>query len=292
MPLQPFRILMADDINDLARLRTEIDRIDDTVVDLLVERMGYVEAVAKAKGVGDGRLAIRPAREAAILRRLSARAKGRLPAHAVVRVWREVISAATSRQTPYTAVVHAPGNDNVAMERARSHFGMTTPLTQADSSSQALAMLDAGSAQVAVLGLFDPEDRWWATLQPVPGEGHQVFGKVPFVARDGLGQAWLLGPVVPEPSDADLSLIRIGTGPDFSPASLVEQLSKAGLPARHLAFAPEVGNEGASHLIEATGFFLGNEAELAEALISLRHELLHCTVLGAYPQGLLADAVG
>ena len=51
MPLQPFRILMADDINDLARLRTEIDRIDDTVVDFLVERMVYVEAVAKAKGV-------------------------------------------------------------------------------------------------------------------------------------------------------------------------------------------------------------------------------------------------
>jgi chorismate mutase / prephenate dehydratase len=289
-------MLMADDINDLARLRTEIDRIDDTVVDLLVERMGYVEAVAKAKGVGDGRLAIRPAREAAILRRLTARAGSQMPASSVVRIWREIISAATSRQTPYSVVVQAPNGEAIAMERARSHFGMTTPLLHAETGERALQALDAGEAAVAVLGLFASRDRWWARLRPSSIHGRQIFGRVPFVAKEDMGQAWLFGPVTPEPSGRDLSLIRIGTGPDFSPDRLVEQLGKAGLPVRHLAFAADggadSGEEGAAHLVEAEGFFVSNEAELAEATIVLRHELLHCMVLGAYPQGLTAGAAG
>jgi hypothetical protein len=113
---------------------------------------------------------------------------------------------------------------------------------------------------------------------------------VPFVEKAEAGQAWLLGPVMPEPSGTDQSLIRIGTGPDFSPERLVEQLDKAGLTVRHLAFVPDGGDDGAAHLVEADGFFLRNEGELAEALIALRHELLHCTVLGAYPRSLTVDA--
>ncbi|WP_027133698.1 chorismate mutase [Geminicoccus roseus] len=283
---------MADDIDNLARLRTEIDRIDDTVIDLLVERMGYVGAIAAAKGVGDGRLAIRPSREAAILRRLDGRADGKLPTDSVVRIWREIISAATSKQTPYAVAVQAPEAEPIAMERARSHFGMTTPLVRTETSDQALQLLLAGEVAVAALGLFDPEDRWWARLQPAELEGRQVFGRVPFVAKEGMGEAWLLGPVAPEPSGQDLSLVRIGTGPDFAPARLVEQLAKAGLPVRHLAVGPEGEGDGVVHLVEADGFFVANEDELAEATIVLRHELLHCTVLGAYPQGLAAGAAG
>lgn len=283
---------MADDLNNLARLRTEIDRIDDTVIDLLIERMAHVGAIALAKGVGDGRLAIRPAREADILRRLSARAAGRLPTEAIVRIWREIIGAATARQTPYTVVVQAPEDEAIAMERARSYFGMATSLLQARTSDEALAMLQEGAAQVAVLGLFDPEDRWWVKLRQPWMEGQHVFGRVPFVARDEMGDAWMFGPVTPEASGADLSLLRLETGPDFSPDRLAEQLGHAGLPVRHLAFAPDTGGDNALHLVEAEGFFMENEAGLAETLISLRHEVLHCTVLGAYPQGLTAATAG
>jgi hypothetical protein len=167
---------------------------------------------------------------------------------------------------------------------------MTTPLLHAETSRQALRALTAGEAKVAVLGLFDPEDRWWARLQQSLMEGRYVFGRVPFVTKDDVADAWLFGPVTPEPSGDDLSLLRLETGRDFDPQRLVDQLDKAGLAVRHLAFARDAGEEGAVHLVEAKGFFVGNEDRLAEALISLRHELLHCTVLGAYPQGLTVQA--
>ena len=56
---------------DLASLRQEIDRIDDTIADLLMERLGVVRAVGHAKGdLKSNRLALRLSREAQMMRRL------------------------------------------------------------------------------------------------------------------------------------------------------------------------------------------------------------------------------
>jgi murein tripeptide amidase MpaA len=168
---------------------------------------------------------------------------------------------------------------------------MVTPLIAASSSSDALRLLMAGDAKVAVLGLFDPEDRWWARLQPTLMEGRYVFGCVPFVAVDGMADAWLFGAVTPEASGDDLSLVRLEADLDVEPRRLVGRLAERGLQARHIAMVR--GNEGmAVHLVEVQGFLVGQEAELARTLAPVRQELLHFTVLGAYPRGLMNATAG
>src|SRR5690242_5812086 len=89
----------ADPAAVLAGLRAEIDRLDEAIHDLLMERARVVEKVA-AQG-GKGRVALRPGREADIVRRLLARHRGHLPARAVARIWRELLAATTAMQGPY-----------------------------------------------------------------------------------------------------------------------------------------------------------------------------------------------
>jgi chorismate mutase / prephenate dehydratase len=83
---------MTTDTVALARLRRQIDEIDDQIHDLMMRRAQIVVEIGTAKGTGP---MVRPGREAEILRRLVKRNR-LLPATALVRIWREMIVAMTS----------------------------------------------------------------------------------------------------------------------------------------------------------------------------------------------------
>ena len=77
-------------------LRREIDEIDDEMHDLLMRRTTVVDAIGALKK-SDGVPAIRPGREATILRRLITRHEGKFPRALVVRIWREILSGKIGR---------------------------------------------------------------------------------------------------------------------------------------------------------------------------------------------------
>src|ERR1700683_5377865 len=77
---------------DLDELRRRLDRIDDTLQDLLIERLEVVARVAAEKRSG-GLAPYLPAREAQILRRLVERQGDAFPTGTLVRIWRELLAA-------------------------------------------------------------------------------------------------------------------------------------------------------------------------------------------------------
>ena len=81
----------------LAALRAEIDAIDDALHDLVMRRAAVVARMAASRVKGDAS-SLRPGREASILRRLLARHSGALPPAALVRLWREILSASNAMQ--------------------------------------------------------------------------------------------------------------------------------------------------------------------------------------------------
>ena len=84
---------MAKPRSSIANLRREIDSVDDAIHDLLMKRAEIVEEIGHLKTRGGNTRFFRPAREAEIVRRIVKRTKGRLPAYAVARVWREMVAA-------------------------------------------------------------------------------------------------------------------------------------------------------------------------------------------------------
>jgi chorismate mutase len=88
----------------LDAIRREIDVIDDQVLDLLERRFAATRRV-KATKASDGSIAsspLRPAREAALLRRLIARGGAAVSPDIVVRLWRVILSASTQLQAHVT----------------------------------------------------------------------------------------------------------------------------------------------------------------------------------------------
>ena len=79
----------------LADLRTEIDRIDAEMHELLIERGRVIDQLIEIKTRQGGGSAFRPAREASMMRAIAERHRGRLPLDTVESIWRVIISTFT-----------------------------------------------------------------------------------------------------------------------------------------------------------------------------------------------------
>ncbi|MDX6750200.1 chorismate mutase (plasmid) [Geminicoccaceae bacterium 1502E] len=280
---------------DLSELRNEVDRLDDAMLDLLIERMAVVQHIASLKGDRDlGRLALRPAREAMILRRLTARARGRFPAASLLQMWRELLGATTSAQAPLRICVWEPEGRGAIRDLARNHFGTLAPVRSAETAEEALRSLGDGSAQIAVLPLPEEADRWWRSLLGDGSRPLHVVSRLPFL--DGSGhshpQAFAVAALDPEPSGEDLSLLVFETAPDISCARLCEALHAAGLAPRPLATLHDGAESSVLHLIELNGFLTPGEAPLAACLEPLGRRILRVTPIGGYPRPLSEAELG
>lgn len=240
---------------DLAALRAEIDALDDAIHDLLIRRAGVVArlAASRAKGAGP---ALRPGREAIILRRLLARHAGPLPRGALVRLWRELLCAHTLLQAPLSA---AAWLDEAGTEVLRAHLGLSAPVTRCADDMAAVVAAAQGTTALAAV---PPAGRWWRTETPSP---LFVTARLPFFGPSE-PTVFLLSPTPPDPSGDDRSLVRV---PDGAEAAL----AAAGLPPVVLARA-----EGLI-LVELPGMIAAGDARLAA---------LGASLLGCYAAPLTA----
>lgn len=233
-------------VGALDGIREEIDAIDDAMLALLAKRFAAVEEVRRIKAAG-GAIAqspIRPAREAAILRRLVQAKSDQVPAELKVRLWRAIISASTLMQAPVRIHVGTGLFDSVpARLMLRDHFG-ATPLAEHPGEAQALAALAGHKGDVAVVA---PDSSW---LDPyLDGRAGQarVIATLPQLAGGSMPTMLVFGSVASEPTgDDETLLVTSGQLPrDFAPAPLWQMR----LGNRHLASLPGFLSETSQPLI-------------------------------------------
>lgn len=279
---------------DLASLRQEIDRIDDGIVDLLAARSAVVRQVAAIKGdKANGRTAIRPAREAQILRRLVASADGRFPAAVLVQLWREMICSFTRAQAPLNVVVVVPSGQPGIWDLARDHFGALTPAQRSDEPLGALRAVADGRVQIAVLPL-PAGNAWWRSLVPTAGAALalQVIARLPFGARRQGDEALAVAHLTPEPSGDDRSLLVIEAEAGLSRGTLHDRLTAAGRSPRLLDAVIDGSGGLSCHLVEVAGFVEPGPSPLAGDLGPLGERIRRVVPIGAYARPLELDSAG
>lgn len=281
----------------LEDLRAEIDKIDREILDLLIQRSEVVRRIGEVKGdLLDGRPALRPAREAQILRRLAERAQGRFPAAVLARVWRELLAAHTRLQAPLSVAVFARPEDALRVwDLARDHFGSTTPMTLVDRPVQALRSLSEGSATVAVLPVPGDDDPWWVSLMSDHDLRLRVFARLPFVTGGGADgdevKALAIAQLDVEASGDDLTLLAIEAEPGLSRGRLRDLLVAAGLDPSWASTCRPPSPPQALHLVEVSSFVGDGDARIAELRKAARGEVLRVVPLGGYARPLSPDPI-
>jgi len=261
----------------LAALRAELDRIDDTIHDLLMRRAGVVEYVARSGKPA----AFRPGREASIIRRLLRRHRGALPAVSVTRIWRELLAGTTSMQGGFSLAVCDPEHGAPFTQLAREHFGALTPLRTYAGAGQALVDLSQGAASVAVLPYPSDSDNWWVSLMHRQPRLY-VIGRLPFwkPRPDGApaAQALVVASTAPDASEDDHSLLGLECDSDVSRARLSSELLAAGFRAEAMVVASLPGSPMANVLVDVEGYLSDDDTRLTHLGSVLRRPV----VLGAY----------
>ncbi|MGQ4275013.1 chorismate mutase [Terrihabitans sp. B22-R8] len=170
---------MTDQPNTLDELRTEIDRLDEAMHRLLIERGAIIDELVRVKRTGETGSAFRPGREADMMRRLVARHSGRLPFSAVEHIWRTIISGFTHVQAPYTVHVDGSGDMGAMRDLARFQMGFDVPLVMHDSARAVIDAVSASPGDLGLIGIGASPDVWWTDLGQ---EGQpQVMARLPFL---------------------------------------------------------------------------------------------------------------
>jgi chorismate mutase len=168
---------------NLAELRREIDRIDEGMHRLLMERSEIIERLIAVKGTSDSGQAFRPGREASMMRMIAARHGGLLPLDTVEGIWRVIISTFTYVQAPYAVHADVSGGDGPMRDSARFHFGFTAPYHPHAGAQAVIAAVAASRGDLGVFRLDQGASAgpWWLALAE-PG-APKIIARLPFIER-------------------------------------------------------------------------------------------------------------
>ena len=205
----------------LADLRREIDRIDEAIHRLLMERGDIIDRLIATKKTAESGSAFRPAREADMMRRLVERHRGILPLDTAESIWRVIIATFTYVQAPFS--VHADLSAGAAAMRdtARFHFGFTVPFVTHMGASGVVAAVAASRGDIGLVpgagALSRSIDVDQAALEG--GDAPKIIARLPFVERaDHPASLPVFGVARPNPdaivADVETWSVRVsGWGP-------------------------------------------------------------------------------
>lgn len=269
--------------SELEELRRRIDGIDNNLLELLVDRLNIVEQVAALKAEGIATYV--PAREAAIIRRLVARAGDKLPAGMIVRLWRELLGTTVRREGPFGVGAYVSPDGFGLWDIARDHYGSHTPMMMYQSTSQVIRAVADGRVSVGVLPVpqDDDIDPWWVHLLSPDADVPRVIARLPFGPRGNArynGDALVIGYGPQQPSGSDRTLLATENAVDISHSRFLSAFSALGMNCT-LLFS--CGQADVTHtFVEIDGFVPLSDPRLEQLRERLGGDLLRLFAIGSY----------
>ena len=162
-------------------LRKEIDRIDETMHQLLMERGEIIDRLIAVKKSQETGSAFRPAREADMMRRLVKRHKGILPLDTAESIWRVIISTFTYVQAPFSVHADLSAGDALMRDSARFHFGFTVPFVAHMGAAAVVAAVSTSKGDLGLVPAVAAAGAWWSALEF--DAAPKIIARLPFVER-------------------------------------------------------------------------------------------------------------
>jgi len=132
--------------DELLNLRRDIDRLDEEILGRLAQRARCAQRIGEIK---QGNL-YRPEREAQVLRRLAENNPGPLPAPAVQRVFREIMSACLALEQPLKVAYMGPAG-TFTESASRKHFGSAPNFVALATVDDVFRAVEAGMVDYGVV---------------------------------------------------------------------------------------------------------------------------------------------
>lgn len=279
---------------DLQGLRRRLDEIDNRLQDLLIDRAEIVALVRASKKDGN-QPAFQPAREAEIIRQLVRRHHGPFPVATLVRMWREMLAATVSLQSPFSVAVFTPREQQGLWDLARDHYGSRTPMIPYEAAGPVIRAVSGREASVGVLPIpqAGEPDPWWPQLVSGTAEMPRVIARLPFAgygnSRTNGAEVVTIGFGEEQESGLDRTWLVAECPVNVTRARILKALSMAGLLCTFLAECPD-GRP--LNLIELEGFVPASDRRLDSFEAALEAVPYRLFSLGGYAVPLAPSDLG
>lgn len=278
---------MSNDKEALSSVRAEIDAIDEQIQDLLIQRTKVVE---KVRAIKHGQtVKIRPAREAEMMYRLTARHHGNFPKRELCRIWREIIVATLSFEGPFSVAVIKNEDEPGYWDLARDQYGSFTKMSRHESGR---AIVEAVRRQEVSVGIVpwprrDDPDPWWRYMVAENEETPRIIARLPFVPGASIRgegiEAAVICPHAQETTGRDRSLLAIETDTEIGGRRIEEALNSIGISAAFVQHWHDPNRPpGWIYLIETFGFIEPSGKQFPRLSDSIGPSVSRIIHLGGY----------
>ncbi|WP_343564003.1 chorismate mutase [Kiloniella sp. b19] len=285
---------------ELEKLRGEIDRIDKGIQDLLIERFEVTGQVGALKG--DNAVYFRPGREAAMLKNLVSRHKGRMPANVLVRIWREILGCSTRLQGHFAVSALGKDSNQTCLDLAEDHFGRQTVSSRGQTVKTVLRSVSTGETAVGVLPFPGSDEKadedWWTLVLPRPkdkshdqaNEDIHIVGRLPFCRTaktpSARQDAVMVATTPVEETGDDQTLLVLETFESLSRSSLRSLMGNSGLETA--VIIGECCRDGRClYLFEVDGFVCYDDDRLKKLVEQNSDRVVRIVSIGSYPRPII-----
>jgi len=165
----------------LAELRAKIDRIDEEMHRLLMQRGEIIDRLIRVKRTEESGSAFRPAREADMMRRLVERHRGILPLDTAESILRVIIATFTFVQAPFRVHADLSAGEAAMRDTERFHFGFTVPLVPHMGAAGVVAEVGKSKGDLGLVSATAPSSAWWSALEG--DDAPKIIARLPFIER-------------------------------------------------------------------------------------------------------------
>ncbi|MCC6775752.1 MAG: chorismate mutase [Hyphomicrobiales bacterium] len=267
-------------------LRREIDRIDETMHALLMERGEIIDRLIAVKQTQESGSAFRPAREAEMMRRLVAHHTGILPLDTVESIWRVIIATFTYVQAPFSVHADLSIGDAAMRDSARFHFGFTVPFVSHLGAGGVVGAVAASKGDLGLVPAFASTGGgpWWNALEH--DTAPKIIARLPFVERADHPAATPVFVVSRAAADAMVKEVEVWSIRVSGWSTLAAQ---AVGPLAEVIVVPDGAFDGAALLLSVAAAPVragvadsGAIATIVETLIRAGASVRACTLVGSH----------
>ena len=274
---------MQDKETKINNLRKKIDDIDSQMIELINLRTEIVYEISKNKAVGP---AIRTGREAEVLRKILLKAPSNFSRKAIIRIWRELVSAYSQMQSSYSIGLCAPTLSVGYWDIARDYFGSASDITLYKSQK---ILLQKISDDPSFIGVFphpanNQDTDWWKNIGIGSNSQTNIIARMPYGGKSTDQfeelEAIAVASFPSEISGKDRSWIIFELNKKKSKDLLIQIASKIGMSGKLLCQVKE-SESIFLYLLDVEGFFeVGTRA--FEGYLNKADDIVSIRSIGSY----------
>jgi hypothetical protein len=211
-------------------------------------RGDIIDRLIQVKQTQEVGSAFRPAREAAMMRRLVERHRGILPIDTIESIWRVIISTFTYVQAPFSVHADVSVGESAMRDSARFHFGFVVPYVSHFSAQAAVEAVAQSKGDLALVPATSSRTAWWIALEAKGAP--KIIARLPFLERADHPAAL---PVFVVSRVADSAMVTEVEMWSVRVSGWNAEIARALSPLAEIVAVPDTAFDGAALLVSVTG---------------------------------------